>query len=154
MNYLIAQSQVTAFDAGLLFGQLIGQLCAVAVGALIGAVFLRASAKWIAKLDVEFGRAYLTVFFTYLINVFIGIIGAMVLFVIVPSGLSIDPDAALGLFYLSVIPIAWLIQACLIKARHPVTFNQACLMALIMFAIGLVLLCSFGFIAVFVVQVL
>ena len=77
-------------------------------------------------------------------------VGAMVFVVIAPSALSIDPDAAVGLFYLSVIPIAWLIQACLIKVRHPATFNQACLMALIMFAIGLGLLCSFGFVAVFV----
>ena len=154
MNYLIAQTQVTAFDAGVLIGQLIGQLCIGAVSALIGAVLLRASGKWIAKLDVEFGRAYLTVFFTYLINAFIGMFGAMVFVVIAPSALSIDPDAAVGLFYLSVIPIAWLIQACLIKARHPVTFNQACLMALTMFAIGLVLLCSFGFIVFFVVEVL
>ncbi len=111
-------------------GELIGgQFLGILIGSLIGAVILRAAAKWIIKEDITFGDAYITVFLSAVINLVIGfIIGFAV------GSATQSPEAVNVATYVS-IPIGFLIQSWIISSRLHTSFGTACLISLTMFGI-------------------
>ncbi|MHC4173449.1 MAG: hypothetical protein ACYTBX_01750 [Planctomycetota bacterium] len=94
------------------------ELIGLSIACLIGAVFLRAAAKWVASLDVPFGKAYTTVFIAWLIGLLVHIVG-------VESPLLSSA-------------ICLPVQAGVICWRLSVTFGKALLISLVMMVISIV----------------
>ncbi len=104
------------------------------IGALIGAIFLRAAAKWVAKLEVPFGAAYCTVFLSTLAN---GILG----FVLgIAVGTATQSKEAVNVLQVFMVPVGFVITAAIISRRIKVTFGRACLINLVMLALGIVII--------------
>jgi hypothetical protein len=107
---------------------------ALATGSLIGAVFLRAAAKWVESWDVPFGEAYATVFISWGIGMGVGCL------------LQLTVVAMPSVQFLSC-PIGLLIQAGVICWRLSVTFGKALLISLVMLALSIAVLGITAFIA-------
>ncbi|MCX7014705.1 MAG: hypothetical protein NTW86_19515 [Candidatus Sumerlaeota bacterium] len=116
----------------ILIAQLVvGPALFIAMGALIGAVLLRAAAWWVAGLDVSYRTAFVTVFLAGMASYAVGLPIAILIRLMVPSTLELF----VGCILLS--PVGFLVQSWVIGARHKVKYKTACLISLIMFAIGL-----------------
>jgi len=110
-------------------------LICLAICSLIGTVFLRKAAKWIASLDVPFGEAYVIVFISWLIG-----IGAESLLGLLARTLGL-PNILYMVAYLTgytqankivlVSVICWLVQAGAICWRFSATFGKALLISLV-----------------------
>lgn len=86
------------------FVALFGKMLLRAVfGSLIGAVFLRAAAHWVAKKDVAYGTAYGLYFLNHLIFGTIIIIGGMVIGIILNN---MDWDPGMGVLMAILFPVA------------------------------------------------
>lgn len=109
-------------------------LIGLAIGCLIGAVFLRAAAKWVESLDVPFGEAYATVFISWLIGMGVGFL------------LQLIVVAMPAVQFLS-FPIGLLVQAGVFSWRLSVTFGKALLISLVMVALSIVVFGIAAFIA-------
>jgi hypothetical protein len=112
---------------------LLGFLCLFLIGLLgvllpIGAIALRAAGKWIASIDVEFARAYTTLLLA-------GFIWAPFLLIsmllISASRASVSGDPRL----LSIIGLAFIVQALVISWRLSVSFVKALLLNLVTLSI-------------------
>jgi uncharacterized protein YacL len=115
----------------MLAGIIIGQLIGAVIGSLITAIVLRAAAKWVQKIEVPYGQAYVTVLFPNLINVVLGsIVGYAV-------GSATQSMEAVNVTALLMIPVGFLIQSGFISSRLEIPFNRACLVVLTMAAIGI-----------------
>lgn len=99
-------------------------LIGLAIGCLIGAVFLRAAAQWVVSLDVPFGEAYVTVFISWLIGMGVGFLLQLIV-VAIPA-----------VQFLS-FPIGLLVQAGVICWRLSVTFGKALLICLVMMVLSI-----------------
>lgn len=113
------------------FGTIIGQLIGVVIGSLLAAVLLRTAAKWVQQLDVPYGQAYGTVLLPGLINTLLGlIVGYMV-------SSATGSMGTINIAALLMLPVGFLIVAGFIGARLAIPLGRACLIALVMAAIGL-----------------
>ena len=120
------------------FGMLIGMLFGIAVMSLVGAVILRAAAKWVEKLDVPFGNAYVTMLLAAIVNGLLGfVIGLAV-------GAGTQSREAVNAASLLMWPIGFCIQSGFVSSRIQIPFGRACLVSLTMMGIGL----AIGLIAV------
>lgn len=112
--------------------QIVIVLICLAIGCLIGAVFLRKAAKWVKSLDVPFGEAYATVFISWLIGMGVGFLLGLLAQTL---GLLKTDDMPYLLVQLNVIVlvsvICWLVQAGAICWRFSVTFGKALLISLV-----------------------
>jgi hypothetical protein len=105
----------------------------VVIGSLIGAVILRAAAKWAENLEFPFGAAYTTVLLTHLINFAIGLpIG----FVLGASGAGKGAELAMQVI---LLPVGFLIQSAMISSRHNLPFAKGAKIAGFMLLIGLLI---------------
>ncbi|MHC4259652.1 MAG: hypothetical protein ACYSTF_04475 [Planctomycetota bacterium] len=109
-------------------------LIALAIGCLIGAVFLRAAVKWVESWDVPFGEAYAIVFMSWGISMGVGFL------------LQLIVVAMPAVQFLS-FPIGLLVQAGVISWRLSVTFGKALLISLVMSALSIAILGIAAFIA-------
>lgn len=109
-------------------GSLFGLLIGVTLGSLIGAIILRAAAKWVLKEDIAFGNAYLTALMCYLLSVGLSI-------VILPIAAASGSLLAANIMTILSIPVNFLIQSSIISARLKTSFGKACLVSLMMLAI-------------------
>ena len=110
------------------------QLIGVAIASLVTAIFLRAAAKWVQKMDVSYGNAYVTTLFAGAVN---AILGSVLGFAI--GARSQSPDAANGAALL-MIPVCFLVQSGFISSRLKIPFGRACLVSFTMIAIGVAIL--------------
>jgi len=115
-----------------ILAQVIVTLIGGLVVSLVGAVVLRAAAQWIAKLDVTFDQAFWTVFLSLMANLaldfvlgFVGVAG------------SVGPQDSVRVQDLILLPVGFLIQSEIIKARLKLSFGRACLVSLTMAGIYL-----------------
>lgn len=115
----------------MLIGMIIGQLIGVGIGSLMVAIVLRAAAKWVQKLDVPYGQAYVTVLLPSLINV---VLGSIVGYVVGSATQSMD---AVNVASLLRLPVGFLIASGFISSRLEIPFGRACLISLAMTAIGI-----------------
>ena len=111
-----------------LFARIIIVLVGTPIASLLGAVLLRAAAKWVASLEVAFGKAYGTVFIAYLLT------WGIELMVAIAGAIAGVEDAVLRFI---IVPVSFCIQACVIGSRLSVTFGKALLINLVMVAIGI-----------------
>jgi hypothetical protein len=110
---------------------IIGQLIGVVIGSLIAAIVLRAAAKWVQKMEVPYGQAYVTVLLANLINVVLGsILGYAV-------GSATQSMEAVNVASLLMLPVGFLILSGFISSRLQIAFGRACLVSLAMAAIGI-----------------
>ncbi len=98
---------------------------ALGIGCLIGAVFLRAAAQWIASLDVPLDEALFIVFISSLVGIGVGLL------------LKLIAVAMPAVQFLS-FPIGLLVQADVIYWRLSVTRGKALLISLVMWALSIV----------------
>ena len=106
----------------------------------IGAVALRAAAKWIASIDVEFGEAYTTLLVA-------GLIAAPIFFCciyLIPH--SLIPFFSHNPNLLSFLPVMLIVQAPVIIRRLSVSFRKALLISLVMSSI-LIGIVAIGYVA-------
>lgn len=111
----------------------------VVVGCLIFAVILRIAIKWVQKLDVPYGKAYVTVLIPGLINVFLAALISSY-----TASKVMDPVEAIRLTTLLSLPVQFLIGSFFISSRLAIPFGRACLVSLAMVPIGI----AFGLIVV------
>ncbi len=109
-------------------------LICLAIGGLIGTVFLRKAAKWIESLDVPFGEVYAIVFISWLISMGVGsLLGLLARTLGLPK--IYDMAYLTGFTQANMIVlvsvICWLVQAGAICWRFSVTFRKALLISLV-----------------------
>jgi hypothetical protein len=121
----------------------IGSLILALIGVLIGAIFLRAAAKWVAKIEVPFGTAYVTVFLSTLVSCIP--LGFVLGIAVVTATQSKEAVNVLQVF---MVPVGFVITAAIISRRIKVTFGRACLINLVMLALGIVI---FGGVSVVII---
>ncbi|MFG0259554.1 MAG: hypothetical protein ACF8LK_04295 [Phycisphaerales bacterium JB041] len=103
---------------------LLGAVLGIAIGSLLGAVFLILAARLVAKERVEFGEAYVTTFIASLINYGIGFAVGLV-----------GSDAATWV----ALPINFLVFSTVISKRLGFGFGTACLVCLVQMLMGFAL---------------
>jgi hypothetical protein len=110
---------------------LVTALLAGLIGSLIGAVLLRAAAKWVARLDVPFGKAYWTVYIAYICN--------FALAHLLGSAVAYDTNSigAVNVLQVIVLPVGFLIQSGIISSRLELSFGKGCLISITMIGIAL-----------------
>lgn len=113
------------------FGMLISMLIGTMIASLIGAILLRADAKWVQKIDVPFSNAYVTSPLAGIVNV---IIGFLVGFVARAGTWS---QEAVIVASLLMWPVGFLIQSVFVSSRIRIPFGRACLVSLAMIGIAL-----------------
>ncbi|MEC9374198.1 MAG: hypothetical protein VYC34_10160 [Planctomycetota bacterium] len=121
--------EIIALIAGLFAQSIIG----AAIGSLLAAIFLRIAARWMLKLDIPYGSAYVTMFLAYIAATVAGLIVA------VPAGLLLgaaNPDlfessAGDALLLLLILPVGFLAQSAVIGRRLELPFGRACLLTLL-----------------------
>lgn len=114
------------------------------IGSLIGAVLLRAAAKWIASLEIGFGKAYSTVLTAPIISV--GAVGGLL-------ALAGPADVAIPAMRIICLPVPFLIQAGVINWRFSLTFSKALLITLVMLATYIAIIIVAGLIFFGIVQI-
>jgi|GEM_PF-3541313 len=100
---------------------LLGAVLGIAIGSLLGAVFLILAARLVTKERVEYGEAYVTTFIASLINYGIGFAVGLV-----------GSDAATWV----VLPINFLVFSTVISKRLGFGFGPACLVCLVQMLMG------------------
>ena len=100
---------------------------------LIGAIFLRLAASWIAKEDIPYGSAFGTVVIATILNYAIGF---AVGFLAAGAGAT---EESFPLIQLAMLPVGILIQSAVISARHAISFGKSLLISLVMMAIMFVI---------------
>jgi hypothetical protein len=93
-------------------------------GVIIGTVFLRAAAQWVASLDVPFGKAFATVFISSLIGIVVGFLLQLIV---------VEMPAVQFLSF----PIGLLVQAGVLCLLLSITFGKALLISLVMWALNI-----------------
>ena len=111
--------------------QLIGMFIGCFIWSLIGAVILRAAAKWVQKLEVGFGNAYVTVLLSAIANL---VLGAIVGFGVGAATQSMDAVNAVSLL---MMPVGFLIQSGIISSRLQIPFGRGCLVSLAMIGVAI-----------------
>ncbi|MFH5803967.1 hypothetical protein [Alienimonas sp. DA493] len=115
---------------------IVAGLIGLAIGTLIGAVFLRLAASWVVKKRIPFGDAFVTMLastlaaagITFVLGLGVGFIGGVA-----------DAPQSLGLILnVLALPIPFLIQAWVIGKRHDLSFRQALLVTLVTALLGFV----------------
>ena len=101
------------------------------IWSLIGAVILRAAAKWVQKLDVGFGNAYVTVLLSVIANL---VLGAIIGFSVGAATQSMDAVNAVSLL---MMPVGFLIQSGIISSRLQIRFGRGCLVSLAMIGVAI-----------------
>lgn len=123
-------------------GFFIAMAVLVLIGGLIGAIILRAAAHWVVKMDVPFGRAFVTALLGALASY-----GAQALFSAIlgpgakPAGRASSDQqtaAAVGAFIVGVLA-----QAGIICLMLRIKYGKALLVALAMFVISLLIIAVF-----------
>jgi hypothetical protein len=114
-----------------------GYVVILPIALLAAAVLLRAGSKWVAGLDVPFGRAYVTVLLCGLANLGVNTVLEHLI------GLALSAPAELG-FTRTIttavgLPVGLLAQAGIISARQRVSFGRAVLISLVMLLIAAVI---------------
>jgi hypothetical protein len=120
--------------------ELIGQILAVVVAALIGAIFVRIACKRIAKFKPPYGMAYKAAFLGYLSPVLVGLV---VDFVLGALGQSLTgPSTVLLIIFVLFVQAA--LYSKMIK--HPETgaigFGKACQVIIVQWILGLLLMAT------------
>ena len=91
---------------------LIGALLGLAVGGFIIAVFLRASAHWVARLDIPFGKAFALGLGISFLNGFMSFLVGLAL-----SSANLSPWIPIGVSYLVNIAIGSAVLAGTLEVR-------------------------------------
>ncbi len=125
----------SAYQMGLLVGTLVGLAIGSAIISLIGAFILKVAANWAEGLDLDYGDAFGTVFFSYLIN----------------SGLGFTTGAAFGTgdqqkdlpMNIILLGASFLVQASMISLRHEMSFLRGAKVSLFMYLVSLVIVIVF-----------
>ena len=113
---------------GEFMGGLIIMLVIIAICSTIPAIFLRLSAKWVAKAEMMYGHAYKTMVMAALVNT------------VLMFGFGFLGPASILFF-----PVGFCMMAVVIGSRLGLPFGQSCLITLITGAIsGLILGVLFG----------
>ena len=112
---------------------LIGQLGALVVASLVGAIVLRVAAKWVEGLAVPFWQAYVTVFLAGIGVVVIDVVLAVVV------GVVAGPVLGPALLVILLLPAGFLIQSWTINLRLGIRFGRAALVTLVMLGIQVIL---------------
>ena len=126
--------------------QLIRVLIGAFIGSLIGAIVLRAASKWVAKMDVPFGRAYWTVFNCTIVNFTLGFVLGLVV------GYTTGSTEAVNVLSIIMFPIGFFIQSGIISSRLKLSFGKACLVSLTMIGIVLGIALVVGLIIFLIMQ--
>ena len=108
-------------------------LIAIAISSLIGALILRLAAKWVARVEVPYFRAYFTLVIAAVISV------AIELSVGYGAVLLGADELAVGILGLVLVPVQDLMQALVIRWRLELTFSESLLVCLAMIGITIVL---------------
>jgi hypothetical protein len=114
------------------FGMIIGMLMGTLIGSLPGAIILRVAAKWVQKMEVPFGNAYITIL---LANIVIFMVGLTV-----RTGMQSQEAANTTSLSIFMLPVSFLIQSAFVNARIKIPFGRACLVSLAMIGIGLAII--------------
>jgi hypothetical protein len=110
---------------------IIGSVIQIAIFSLLGAVFLRAAAKWVLKKDVIYSVAYGTVFLAGLANTIIGFLLDIAIGLI--SSNTVNNNHQPEILFISIIlPISILVSGAIIAHRLSVNFKKALLTASVM----------------------
>ncbi len=132
-----------------LFGKM---LLRAAVGSLIGAVFLRAAAEWVAKKDVPYGTAYGLYFVNHLIIGTLVIIGGLFLGAL---SAALDWDPGMGVLLAIILPVSLGLglpaAAGVISMGLSLKYGRAILVTLVTYGLALAI---FGTIYVLVMLVM
>jgi hypothetical protein len=105
-------------------------LAACCFASLIGAILLRATARWIQKLEVGFGNAYFTLLLPNILNMAIALLIARI------ESAATRSRTAAHLVPVFMLPVGFLVQSAFISLRLRIAFRRGCLLSLAM--IGLV----------------
>ncbi len=105
---------------------LIAVLAACFAASLIGAILLRATARWVQKLDVGFGNAYFTLLLSNMLNTAMVMVACLIVRAATHSRKAIDLALVL------LIPVGFLIQSAFVSSRLRVPFRRGCLLSLVM----------------------
>ena len=108
---------------------IIGSIIQIVIFSLLGAVFLRAAAKWVLKREVNYSTAYVTVLLAGLANT---IIGFLLDKVIASSNMANNSHQSEILFVSSILPVSILVFGAIIAHRLSVNFKNGLLTALVM----------------------
>ena len=117
---------------------LIGQLIGIVFGSLIGAILLRVAAKWVTKESVPYGDAYFSVLLTTAINTMLGFFVGFIVGLVTHSSNNVIIAALL------MLPVGFLIQSGIIASWTKTRFRSACLISLVMDALGIGIAVLFG----------
>ena len=109
------------------------------VGTLVQAILLRAAAKWAERMEIRFGDACRTMFFSILVSLFVGFITGVVYGV---SG-AVKYYGQLPM-QIVLLPLLILIQARIISIAHTLTFRKGLKIALFMLLIQASLIAVVG----------
>jgi len=120
-----------------LFGQIIFAFVGMALAALAGAVILRAAAKWVASIELPFGKAYTTTLIAYLLTLGVEFLVGFIVGFLSTTGISTDMDFSSPVIRTILIPANFLVQAGVVRWRLSVTCRKALLISLVMVAIGI-----------------
>lgn len=107
-------------------------LLGLLIGSLLGAVVLRIAATVVAKKEVAFGNAYLTVLLASLASIAVGLFAD----VIFRMGVAGEAERLTSLL---LYPLGFLIQSWMIQWRVAIPFGRACLVSLVMVLIYILL---------------
>jgi hypothetical protein len=114
-------------------GMLVIMLVSVAIGSLIGAIALRAAAQWIQKMDVPFGKAFVTCLLASIANAFIGFAVGFLM------GTGTQSREAIITANLFMLPFGFFVLSGIVSSQIQIPFGRACIVSLSMIGIILVI---------------
>lgn len=112
--------------AAVLIAELIGGVVGALVGCPLGAMLLKVASKWVAGLNVPFGKAFWTVFTSFYVNFVLLLI---LTFAVVGETASMEAVRAL---HMILVPVGFLIQSGIISSQLEFSFGKACLVSITM----------------------
>lgn len=124
-------------------------LAGATVVSLFAAFFLRAAAKWTAKLDVSFGSAIITGFLVVFLDYFL--LQTVAHFIWEAVWREPDGWRTVNNWQMGTAPFCFLFQSLIISIRHKLSFGKSCVVSLAMFgvAIGVTLIALMVFYPIF-----
>jgi hypothetical protein len=134
-------------DIGLTVFGFVGALAGLFIGALVGAVILRAAAKWAEKMEIPFWSAVGTVLVYTLADLAIGMVVALL------AGVMGDKPKH-SMVHGLVGPVAFLLQSAVISGRHNVTFGKGIKISIFMWLVTLLIGLAVAIITVGVISVM
>lgn len=120
-------------------GEFIGLIIGCFIGSLFGAIILRVTTKWVQKLEVGFGNAYITALQSALTSI---VLGTWVGLVVATATRSMETVTVATVL---MLPIGFLIQSWIVSVRLKIPFGRGCLVSLAMVAV---------YIGIFIVSVI